>query len=269
MTGDREPRARRSSVAAPTRLVADLAVARPEFEVAVRLDLPPGEPVALVGPNGAGKSTVLAALAGHVPLSRGGIRLLAEGRDGRDLTGLPPERRGVGVVFQQHLLFRHLTVRDNVAFPFRVRGRGRGAAREAAAPWLERFGLADLADRHPDALSGGQAQRVALARTLVAEPDVLLLDEPWAALDVEVRDAVRDDLIRHAREFGGPVLVVSHDPDDLVALGGRVVVLERGAVTQAGSWAELAAAPATGYVARLTRGAGGGRPVSGGERPAP
>jgi len=228
-------------------LAADLAVERAEFTVRASLEARPGVPLALVGPNGAGKSSALAAIAGLVP-STGTVRL-----GGRDIHALPPERRGVGVVFQDFLLFPHLTVRDNVAFAARVRGAGRDGSRRAAAPWLERLDLAELAGRYPHELSGGQAQRVALARALASEPAALLLDEPMAALDVEVRDEVRADLARHLRDWGGVTVVVTHDPADLDALADEVVVLERGAVTQRGSLAELRARPATPYVARLTR----------------
>jgi molybdate transport system ATP-binding protein len=223
--------------------VADVRVARPEFDVVARLDVATGQTLALVGPNGAGKSTVLGAIAGLVD---------ADGRvvlDGRELGALPAERRGVGVVSQDFLLFPHLTVRDNVAFPLRVRGLARAAADE----WLQRFDLEQLAERHPSQLSGGQAQRVALARALASQPDVLLLDEPMAALDVEVRDEVRADLARYLREFEGPTIVVTHDIADAAALAAEVAVIERGVIVQRGPLAELAAAPATPWVGRFAR----------------
>jgi len=201
----------------------------------------------LVGPNGAGKSTVLAAIAGLVD-AVGSVSL-----DGRELGDLAPAQRAVAVVFQDFLLFPHLTVLDNVAFAARVRGKGWRMARIAAQPWLERFDLATLADRHPTALSGGQAQRVALARALASEPAVLVLDEPMAALDVEIRDEVRDDLARYVREFDGPTIIVSHDVDDAAALGDELAVMERGVVVQRGTLDALAPAPATPWVARFTR----------------
>lgn len=207
-----------------------------------------GRPLALVGPNGAGKTTVLNALAGHLEVERGTILL-----GGRDIVGLPPEARRVGVVFQDFLLFPHLTVADNVAYGIRMRGTRRAAARAAALPWLERFNLAELAARYPHELSGGQAQRVALARALAAEPEALLLDEPMAALDVEVRDEVRAELAGYLRDFAGPTVIVTHSAADVEALAADVVVVEHGAVTQRGAWAQLRAAPATPYVARLVR----------------
>jgi len=228
-------------------LRVDVAVPREAFDVVAAFDLPPGRVLGVVGPNGAGKSSLLAAIAGLVD-ARGTIAL-----DGRDLAALPAERRGVGVVFQDLLLFPHLSVRDNVAFPQRVRLGGWRAARAAAEPWLARLDLTALADRHPGALSGGQAQRVALARALAAEPAVLLLDEPMAALDVEIRDDVRADLARHLRAFGGPAIVVSHDRADAEVLADELLVVEGGRVVQRGTLAELAAAPASPWVARFAR----------------
>ena len=226
----------------------DLTVPREAFDVVAEFDVPAGRVLGLVGPNGAGKSSILAGVVGSAD-ARGSVRL-----GDRDLAALPAERRGVGVVFQDFLLFPHLTVRDNVAFARRVRLGGWRAAREAAQPWLERFDLVALADRHPEALSGGQAQRVALARALASQPDVLLLDEPMGSLDVEVRDEVRADLTRHLRDFGGPAIVVSHDREDAAQLADDLLVVERGRVVQRGTLAELATAPATPWVARFAGG---------------
>ena len=225
--------------------VADVVVPRAAFDIVAAFEVPRGGVLAIVGPNGAGKSSILAAVAGLVEAS-GTIRV-----DERDLTGVPAERRGLGMVFQDLVLFPHLSVRDNVAFSARMREGGWKRARASTEPWLARFDLIELADRHPSALSGGQAQRVALARALAAEPAALLLDEPMASLDVEVRDEVRVRLARHLREFGGPGIVVTHDRDDVAALAEHVLVLERGRVVQRGTLGELAAAPATPWVARF------------------
>jgi molybdate transport system ATP-binding protein len=230
-----------------TGLDIDLTVKRDAFDVVAKLEVMSGRALALVGPNGAGKSTVLAAIAGLVDAS-GSVLL-----DGVELGGLPPESRGVGVVFQDFLLFPHLTVLDNVAFPARVRAGGWRAAREQAEPWLDRFDLAALAGRHPTALSGGQAQRVALARALASDPAALVLDEPMASLDVEIRDEVRADLAGYVRDFGGPTIIVSHDPDDAAALGDAMAVIEKGRIVQRGTLADLAAAPATPWVERFSR----------------
>ncbi|MCU1416062.1 MAG: hypothetical protein JWP32_236 [Schumannella sp.] len=231
-------------------LRVDATVERGAFRVTAAFEALPGRPLALVGPNGAGKSTLVAAIAGLLPLASGVIEI-----GGLVVSNaaavVSPELRRVGVVFQDFLLFPHLTVRDNVAFALRVRGAGRAAARSEAQPWLERFELDHLAARRPDQLSGGQRQRVALARALASDPEVLLLDEPMASLDVEVRDEVRADLAKHLRAFGRPAVLVTHDGDDVAALADDVVVLQAGRVTQRGTPAELRAHPGTPYVARL------------------
>jgi molybdate transport system ATP-binding protein len=233
---------------APTALVVDLSARRGAFEVTAAFHVVAGRPLALVGPNGAGKTTLLNALAGHLEIERGSILL-----DGRDIAALAPEARRVGVVFQDFLLFPHLTVADNVAYGIRMRGSRRAAARATALAWLERFDLVGLATRYPHELSGGQAQRVALARALAAEPQALLLDEPMASLDVEIRDEVRADLARYLREFSGPTVIVTHSAADVAVLASEVVVLEAGAVTQRGTWEQLRGAPATPYVTRLVQ----------------
>ena len=231
--------------AARPALHADVAVVRGDVRIAARFEVRPGHPLALIGPNGAGKSSILAAIAGLVPLRSGRIAIGA-----RAVDAVPPERRRSGVVFQDSVLFPHLTVHDNVAFATRMRG-SRSAARAAAEPWLERYGLTPLARRYPAELSGGQAQRVALARALAAEPEVLLLDEPMSALDVEVRDEMRAELATHVRDFGGATVLVTHSPADAAALADQVMVLESGRVTQQGTLDELRAAPATPYVRRM------------------
>lgn len=231
-------------------LQVDVTVEVGEFSVTAAFDAHPGRPLALVGPNGAGKSTLVAAIAGLLPVQSGTI-----GIDGLVISNaaavVAPHLRRVGVVFQDFLLFPHLSVRDNVGFPVRVRGGGRAAGRAAAQPWLERFELDHLADRRPHQLSGGQRQRVALARALAADPEVLLLDEPMASLDVEVRDELRADLASHLRAYGRPTVLVTHDAEDVTALADDVVVLQQGRVTQRGTVHELRAHPGTPYVARL------------------
>ena len=164
---------------------------------------------------------------------------------------VPVERRRTGVVFQDYLLFPHLSVLDNVAFGLRSRGVPRKEAAAAAHGWLERVGVADLARSRPGRISGGQAQRVALARALVTEPALLLLDEPLAALDAQTRLDVRSDLRRHLAGYDGCTVLVTHDPLDAMVLADRIVVVENGSAVQRGTPAEVARAPRTEYVARL------------------
>jgi len=164
---------------------------------------------------------------------------------------VPPDRRPIGVVFQEHLLFAHLSALDNVAFGLRARGEPKKAANETALRWLDRVGLTEQARSHPGQLSGGQAQRVALARALATDPALLLLDEPLAALDASTRQEVRRSLREHLATFPGTRLLVTHDPVDAYALADRVAVLEDGRVAQQGSIAEVTAHPRSRYVADL------------------
>jgi molybdate transport system ATP-binding protein len=233
-------------------LAADVAVRRGTLDLRLDLEVADGEVLAVLGPNGAGKSTLLRVLAGLLPPDGG--RVTVDGRTWDDVpagTRLPPHRRALGVVFQDALLFPHLSVADNVGYGLRTRGRRRSEARATAAAWLERVGLDSLGDRRPAQLSGGQAQRAALARALVGDPALLLLDEPLSALDARTRLTVRAELRRHLAAFGGSTVLVTHDPVDAMALADRVVVVEGGRVVQEGPPAEVARRPRTDYVARL------------------
>ncbi len=241
---------------ARTGLDAAISLTLGPLDLDVSLQVPSGAVVALLGPNGAGKSTIVRALAGLQPIGAGRVEL-----DGAVLDDAGPgpgpmahvraEQRPVGVLFQDRLLFPHLSALDNVAFGPRARGVPRRRADAEARRWLDRVGLADLAAARPGELSGGQQQRVALARALVTEPSMLLLDEPLAALDASTRASVRRDLRRHLGEFEGVTLLVTHDPLDALALADRVVVIEHGRVTQQGSVADVASHPRTPYVAEL------------------
>ncbi|MEU0105300.1 ABC transporter ATP-binding protein [Streptomyces sp. NPDC006251] len=230
----------------PEGLDARLVVDRGAFRLDITLTAAPGEVVALLGPNGAGKTTALRALSGLIPLTSGHLRL-----DGTRLDGTAPESRPVGVVFQDYLLFPHLTALDNVAFGPRCRGAGKAEARAQAAEWLDRMGLADHAGAKPRRLSGGQAQRVALARALATRPRLLLLDEPLAALDARTRLEVRAQLRRHLAEFEAVAVLVTHDPLDAMVLADRLVVVEDGRVVQEGTPSYIARHPRTDYIARL------------------
>jgi molybdate transport system ATP-binding protein len=225
---------------------AHVVVRRPAFTLDLALSAAAGEVVALLGPNGSGKTTTLRALAGLVPLSDGSIML-----DDAPLHTTPAERRPVGMVFQDYLLFPHLSALENVAFGPRCRGIPKAEARRRATEWLDRVGLADRLRDRPRALSGGQAQRVALARALVTNPRLLLLDEPLAALDAHTRLEVRSELRRHLADFPGVTVLVTHDPLDAMVLADRLVVIEDGGIVQQGTPAEVARNPRTDYVARL------------------
>jgi molybdate transport system ATP-binding protein len=233
-------------------LVFAAAVTRGAFTLDVAISADPGEVVAVLGPNGAGKSTLLRAAAGLLGVDTGRIELDGVVLDNPDsATFVVPERRRIGVVFQDHRLFPHLRVLDNIAFGLRSRGMPRAQARAAAGKWLDRLDLAKLSRRRPSQLSGGQAQRVALARALACEPAALLLDEPLAALDVQTRAEVQGELREHLAGFQGPTLFVTHDPIEALLLASRIVVLEQGRVAQQGTPAEITSRPATPYVARL------------------
>ncbi|WP_035843356.1 ABC transporter ATP-binding protein [Kitasatospora azatica] len=249
-------------------LDAQLRVERPGFLLDLSLQAAAGEVVALLGPNGAGKSTALRALAGLLPLSGG--RLSLDGTVLEDPAAdrhTPAEKRPVGVVFQDYLLFPHLSALDNVAFGLRCRGRSKQSARAEALTWLTRMGLEGHAAARPGKLSGGQAQRVALARALAVRPRLLLLDEPLAALDARTRLDVRSQLRKHLAEFEAVAVLVTHDPLDAMVLADRLVVIEDGAQVQAGTPQEVARHPQTDYIARLVglnlfQGVGGAQQVT-------
>jgi molybdate transport system ATP-binding protein len=221
-----------------------------DLDVSVTADR--GELVVLVGPNGAGKSTVLHAIAGLRALDAGFIELDGVRLDDPAAGAFVPAReRAIGVVFQDRLLFDHLTVAENVAFGLRSRGLRRRAAQRTACEWLERFGLGHLAGNRPPELSGGEAQRVALGRALAFEPRLLLLDEPFAALDATTRVEVRRELRSHLATLEIPQILVTHDPIEAITLADRIVVLEAGRVVQTGTADDLRTHPRSRYVADL------------------
>ena len=233
-------------------LDARVQLGRGDFSLDLSLDAADGDTIGLLGPNGSGKSTTLRCLAGLDAPQTGRIDIagvtVVDTTRGIDL---PPEQRSVGFVFQDYLLVPHMSVLDNVAFGLRARGEARQSAERRAREWLDRLEIGDLASRKPGRLSGGQAQRVALARALVIEPDLLLLDEPLAALDAGTRASVRSLLRRHLADFHGAVVMVTHDPMDAMVLADRVVVLEDGHAVQAGTPGDVARRPESSYVAQL------------------
>ena len=234
-------------------LKSHIVVRRPNgFTLDIELDIEPGTTVALLGPNGAGKSTTVDALGGIEPLHEGRIELAGAALDdpGADVF-VPPQDRGIGIVFQDYLLFDHMSVRDNISFGPVSAGRPAAEVAASASEWIDALDLGAFADRSPTELSGGQAQRVALARALAAEPNLLLLDEPLAALDVETRARLRRTLANHLEQFEGPRLLITHDPTDAFLLADEIAILEDGRITQRGTPDELRLAPATAYAAAL------------------
>ncbi|MCC6494922.1 MAG: ABC transporter ATP-binding protein [Propionibacteriaceae bacterium] len=226
------------------------SLAQRGFDVGIEVGA--GERVAVLGPNGSGKSTLLGILAGTLRPDSGtaqvGGRTLFDLGPGKR-SWLPPHRRGVALLAQDPLLFPHLSVVDNVAFPPRVTGVAKAAARSRAERWLDEVGAAQLAGRRPDQLSGGQAQRVAIARALAAEPRLLLLDEPMAALDVSVAPVLRRVLRRVLT--GRTMLIVTHDLVDAFLLSDRVIVLEHGRVVESGPTEATLRNPRARFTARL------------------
>ena len=229
-----------------TGLEIDFRCAARDVELAI--DLAAGARLAVIGPNAAGKSTLLQVVAGLLQPDRGRVVL-----DGRVLTDtarrirIPTHRRRVGLLAQAGLLFEHLTVLENVAFG--PRSQHVPEARAVARSWLDRIGVGELAERRPAQLSGGQRQRVALARTLAADPDALLLDEPSSALDVRVAAELRGVLAEATR--GRTTVLGSHDLLDIVSIADKVVVIEAGRLTECGSTRQLLARPTSAFAARL------------------
>ncbi len=230
-------------------LSARLAQARPiPFDVTI--DVAPGELLALLGPSGSGKTTILRAIAGLLMPAEG--RVVCDGEtwfDPAASIAVPPQARRVGMVFQDYALFPHLSARDNVALG--VSGRADAASRSAAEAFLARVNLTGLEERLPAALSGGQQQRVALARALAREPRVLLLDEPFSAVDQMTRQRLKRELAVLRRSLNIPIILVTHDIDEAVALADRVAVLYRGRILQQGTSEDVRLRPAEAAVAHL------------------
>jgi len=230
-------------------LEAAVRVRREGFTLDVTLTAAADETVAVLGPNGAGKTTLLRALAGLDEMEG---RVVLDGvvlDDSASGIHVPTERRQAGLVFQEHVLFPHLSAVENVAFGLRAQGRPHAAA--IARRWLNEAALGDRADAFPRALSGGQAQRVALLRALATEPKLLLLDEPLSALDITIRAEVRRELSKQLASFHGVRLLVTHDPVEAMALADKLVVLEQGSVVQSGTPGDVTARPRSRFVADL------------------
>jgi sulfate transport system ATP-binding protein len=209
----------------------------------VSVEVPAGSLTALLGPSGGGKSTLLRIISGLEAPDEGQVCI-----EGRDMTGVSPQQRGVGFVFQHYAAFKHMTVRDNVAFGLRIRKRSRADVNRRVDELLGLVQLSQFAKRYPSELSGGQRQRMALARALAVEPSVLLLDEPFGALDANVREELRAWLRRLHEEMPVTTLFVTHDQEEAMELADQIVVISHGRVEQAGTPTELYDSPANDFV---------------------
>jgi sulfate transport system ATP-binding protein len=209
----------------------------------VDFEVPSGSLTALLGPSGSGKSTLLRAIAGLDLPDTGTITI-----NGRDVTHMPPQRRGIGFVFQHYAAFKHLTVRDNVAFGLKIRKRPKAEIKEKVDNLLEVVGLSGFQTRYPNQLSGGQRQRMALARALAVDPEVLLLDEPFGALDAKVREDLRAWLRRLHDEVHVTTVLVTHDQSEALDVADRIAVLNKGRIEQVGSPTDVYDAPANAFV---------------------
>ncbi|MCK4316948.1 MAG: ATP-binding cassette domain-containing protein [Anaerolineae bacterium] len=227
--------------------VRDLWVDLDEFHLReINLDVAAGEYFVVLGPTGAGKTVLLETVAGLHQPRKGHIML-----DGEDVTDAPPERRGIGFVYQDYVLFPHLNVAGNIAFGLKLRRMARETIEEQVTTISQLLGIDHLLHRKPGTLSGGEAQRVALARALVVEPRLLLLDEPLSALDPETREGLQRELARVHRELGTTTVHVTHDFEEAVALGDRIAVVNEGRVVQVGSPEEIFRRPGSEFVARF------------------
>ncbi|MBC7842255.1 MAG: ABC transporter ATP-binding protein [Gemmatimonadaceae bacterium] len=233
----------------PAALTLDRVTRRFAGQLAVdalSLEINAGELLALVGASGSGKTTTLRMVAGYEAPDAGAIRL-----DGRDITSLPPEKRGFGMVFQHYALFPHLSVQDNVAFGLEARGVGTSERRKRALQALDNVGLGPKAARQVQALSGGEQQRVAMARAMVIQPRVLLLDEPLSNLDPTLREEMRTELRATLQRAAVTALFVTHDQEDAFAIADRVALLQDGRLLQHGTPEQLYDRPASRAVAEF------------------
>ena len=215
----------------------------------ISLDVTRGEFVALLGPSGCGKTSLLRTVAGFVQPQQGAVRL-----NGRNVAGLPPRLRNIGIVFQSYALFPHMSVLDNVLFGLECRKIEKADATRRARQTLDLVGLSALADRRPKQLSGGQQQRVALARAIVIEPDLLLLDEPLGALDKQLRVQMQTELKSLQRRLGVTAVFVTHDQEEAMSMADRIVVMRDGRVVQADTPERLFSMPASAWVCEFVGG---------------
>mgnify|MGYP001261930058 CR=1 FL=1 len=210
----------------------------------VSFELKRGEFLTMLGPSGSGKTTTLRVIAGFITPTSGTVMI-----DGRDVVNVPPNARNIGMVFQDYALFPHMTVAANVAYPLETRRVAKAERMRRVMAMLEVVGLAHLADRFPRQLSGGQQQRVALARALVFDPDIVLLDEPMAALDKKLRSTMQLEVLRIVKKLGATVISVTHDQEEALVMSDRIGVFNQGRLVQIGTPMELYEAPRTEFVA--------------------
>lgn len=210
------------------------------------LNINPGEFFCLLGPSGSGKSTALGVIAGFTDVTRGTVTL-----DGADITHLAPQKRRMGVVFQSYALFPHMTAEQNIGYALKVRGEPKDRIAMRAAELLALVRLEGKADRFPRQMSGGEQQRVAIARSLAIEPQLMLLDEPLSNLDARLREEMRDEIRRIQRETGVTTILVTHDQEEAFGIGDRIAILNKGRLEQIGTPSEIYWSPETPFVAHF------------------
>ena len=234
----------------PAQGIAIRGVEKSYGEVAVLkgidLSIAAGELVCFLGPSGCGKTTLLRAIAGFNPADRGQILI-----NGRDVASLPPNERQCGLVFQAYALFPHMSVRDNIGYGLRVRGWSRQAIAARVDEMMSLVKLTELADRYPRQMSGGQQQRVAIARAIAIQPDALLLDEPLSNLDAKLREEIRFELRALIKSIGITTIFVTHDQEEAMVVGDRIVVMNKGGVEQVGAAQDIYRHPVTAFVANF------------------
>ena len=212
----------------------------------IDLNIAAGELVCFLGPSGCGKTTLLRTIAGFNPADRGQIFI-----NGRDVAALPPNERRCGLVFQAYALFPHMSVRDNIGYGLRVRGWSRQAIAARVDEMMSLVKLTELADRYPRQMSGGQQQRVAIARAIAIQPDALLLDEPLSNLDAKLREEIRFELRALIKSIGITTIFVTHDQEEAMVVGDRIVVMNKGVIEQVGAAQDIYRRPDTAFVANF------------------
>ncbi len=212
----------------------------------INLEVSEGEVLVLLGPSGCGKSTLLRMIAGLVKSSGGSVKV-----NGKEILDLPPEKRGIGLVFQQYALFPTMTVRENIGFGLKIRKKSKQEIADKVDEMLEMMNLQELEERRPNQLSGGQQQRVAIARALAIEPSILLLDEPLTALDAQLKEHLRIELALLFRRLKITTIYVTHDQVEAMAIADRIAIMDKGVIEQIGSATEIYRSPSSSFVARF------------------